>query len=257
MIKKITFIPRDAENGHTHITSFSDPPQPAKLFLPDWYRNGEAFLNKETFELTDVHDKHKRAGMKYCMPFFDAMVSGYMIQSWVDVEVTHNSDNVIKWRYIKENEYTGKFEEIENYPNEMIFERPGDLGHTIPRPAGHAKNHMTLGGIWGVHVPKNWSVLVTHPMNRFDLPFTTMSGLMDSDGFTASGNIPFFFRDGWTGVIPKGTPFAQLLPIKRSSWVSQVDTHQKANYSQYVGRKAREVQYGYYKQNVWVKKEYE
>lgn len=32
---------------------------------------------------------------------------------------------------------------------------------------------------------------------------------------------PFFIKDGWAGIIEAGTPLAQLIPVKRDSWVSK------------------------------------
>ena len=50
-----------------------------------------------------------------------------------------------------------------------------------------------------------------------------MAGLIDSDKFFGPGNIPFFVKEGFTGTIEKGTPYAQIIPIKRSSWSSFAD----------------------------------
>ncbi len=249
-------MPRDVSSGHSLARDLTDPPLPAKSFLPQWYRDGEMFLNKHTALKTTSNDPDRVAGMKSCIPFLDAMVSGYMIHSWIDLEITRN-DGQVEWRYIRKNEYSDKYEEIIDFPLPMITERPGDIGETIPRPAGHSQNHLAFNGVWGIKVPRGWSLMVTHPMNRFDLPFTTTSGFMDSDEFTASGNIPFFIKEGWTGVIPKNTPFAQLIPIQRKTWISKVDTGINESWAHTVGENARSVNYGYYKKSIWVRKEYE
>jgi hypothetical protein len=34
--------------------------------------------------------------------------------------------------------------------------------------------------------------------------------------------MPFFLIKGFTGVIPAGTPYAQLIPFKRENWESTV-----------------------------------
>lgn len=256
MIKKIIFTPRDISQGHSLARDLTDSPMPAKIFLPEWYRKGEMFLNNSTGLKTDIKDPDRVGGMKSCMPFLDAMISGYMLQTWIDVEITRN-DGEVEWRYIRKNEYTDNYEELLDFPLPLISERLGDIGETIPRPAGHSKNHMTFSGVWGIKVPRGWSLMVTHPMNRFDLPFTTMSGFMDSDEFTASGNVPFFLREGWTGVIPKNTPFAQLIPIQRKTWISKVDTGIHESWAHKVGNNSRAVNYGYYKKKIWVRKEYQ
>jgi nicotinamidase-related amidase len=68
--------------------------------------------------------------------------------------------------------------------------------------------------------------LFTHPVNRSDLPFTTFTGLVDCDAFH---DIPINFPAHWhdpdfDGVLPKGTPVAQCLPVKRAAWASHFDT---------------------------------
>src|SRR5260370_372658 len=70
-----------------------------------------------------------------------------------------------------------------------------------------------------------YSILFTHPVNRADLPFTTFTGLVDCDTFHDSPvNFPARWHDtGFNGVLPKGTPVAQCLPVKRESWASQFD----------------------------------
>ena len=62
--------------------------------------------------------------------------------------------------------------------------------------------------------------MFTHPANRFDLPFTTLTGMVDCDRYhDAWINVPAHWHDvTFTGVLPKGTPVAQCFPIKRESW---------------------------------------
>jgi hypothetical protein len=57
------------------------------------------------------------------------------------------------------------------------------------------------------------------------LPFTTFTGLVDCDTFHDSPvNFPARWHDtAFNGVLPKGTPVAQCLPVKRESWASQFD----------------------------------
>jgi hypothetical protein len=68
-------------------------------------------------------------------------------------------------------------------------------------------------------------VLFAHPANRADLPFTTLTGLVDCDTFFDSPiNFPARWHDaGFNGVLPKGTPVAQCLPVKRETWVGEFD----------------------------------
>ena len=63
----------------------------------------------------------------------------------------------------------------------------------------------------------------THPVNRFDLPFTTLSGLVDCDRYQDNWvHFPAHWHDkNFTGVLPRGTPVAQCVPVKREKWVAE------------------------------------
>ena len=218
---------RESENGPSPVT--------AKKIVPKWYKDGETWF-------LDPLDKIKDKGLKTCIPFLDGLTSGYLLLTPVDVHVVNTPLGM-------------KITFDENVKHDPVGIRRGDTGHTIPRPAGHRQDHLVWKGIWGVKTPKNYSVLVTHPLNRFDLPFTTMSAVMDSDKFISSGNIPFFIKKDFEGTIPKGTPFAQIIPIKRNSWTGVV-TQALLNKHDEHGSFVHKVTGGY-KKFFWQKKYYE
>ena len=58
----------------------------------------------------------------------------------------------------------------------------------------------------------------------------------------------------WTGVIPKGTPYAHVIPIKRSSWISFNRVQPEKD--QFIAKSARMVQYGFYRSKLWIPKKY-
>jgi hypothetical protein len=60
-------------------------------------------------------------------------------------------------------------------------------------------------------------------VNRADLPFTTLTGLVDSDLYVDSlVHFPARWHDqNFNGVVPKGTPVAQCIAIKRENWIEQ------------------------------------
>jgi len=198
-MRTIHFIPVSEDIGAPH-------PVPTKKTVPVWYKRAELdYVDEKTGKLT--------SGLKRCLPFLDALLSGYVLLTWVDITVVkkQNGEIDISW------------ENSEDVQSNQIGERTGLSGHTIPRPAGHLDNHLIWLPEWGWKTPRGYSTLVTHPLNRFDLPFTTVSAVVDSDKFFASGNIPFFIKEGFEGVIPKGTPFAQIIPFKRKKWLSVFD----------------------------------
>lgn len=220
-------------------------PQPIKKFIPEWYRNAETYYTQSS-ENISVEDgqQEKTAGLKTCAPYLDAMISGYCFVTPFDIYVgkTESGDLDIRW----------------NAPQgweDFVMERPKESGATMPRPAGHAPNHLVWSSRWGFKLPRGYSALITHPLNRQDLPFTTVSGIMDSDKFYGNGNIPFFIREDFVGVIEKGTPFAQIIPIKRKKW-KMIDNDSLVDKYLVQGISVRKKETSY-KKKLWVKKVYE
>jgi len=42
---------------------------------------------------------------------------------------------------------------------------------------------------------------------------------VDGDFYMHGGNIPFYIKEGFEGVIPEGTPIMQIIPFLRENWV--------------------------------------
>jgi hypothetical protein len=214
-------------------------PLPAKKVLPEWYRLSE-------MTLVDPNDEEQKeiSGLKKCVPFMDAMISGYVLTTPMDIFVSKNEDGTLKLGW--------------NSPeifNDFISERTKALGEKMPRPPAHYPNHLAFKGFWGMKTPRGWSLLVVHPLNRHDLPFTITSGIMDSDKYSTSGNIPFFIKEDFIGVIPAGTPFAQLIPIKRAKWKS-IKNDQGIVYLDSLQGSTVRMPGKSYKKLFWQKKEY-
>jgi len=216
-----------------------DPPSPTKNYVPNWWKISEQFINKE----------QTLPGLKACIPFLDAFLSGYVVTTPFELFVGRNEDNDINIRWNAPSDFWAR----------IVGERPKELGANIPRPAGHDPTGFIWGCTWGWKTPRGYSTLVTHPLNRFDLPFTTLSAIMDSDKFVANGNIPFFIKEGFSGVIPKGTPIAQLIPIKRATWVGRVDEslyYTSMDQAKRLRNPDGTDSEGSYKKSYWTKKDY-
>lgn len=250
-MKKIKFIFHKIQNSDLKLIE----PVPAQKTMPRWYHDGETFISSRMNDLNVIDKSERHAGMKSCMPLLDVLTSGYMLRTWRDVEITKNKSNDIEFRHVIKNDNDEWVEDKSNNPYIQIKDRPNELGYTMPRPQGHAFTQLVFDSPWGWQVPKGWSILVTHPFNRHDLPFTTISGFMESDKFTLNGGIPFFIKEGWTGVIEKGTVIAQLIPVKRESWMAYY-YGEATKQSLKIAKVVRSVPYGWYRNNMWVKKIY-
>ena len=82
-----------------------------------------------------------------------------------------------------------------------------------------AQMFVKFNSFWTIALEPGWSLLAMHPANRSDLPFETLTGLVDADLY-GDGLIhfPARWRDpAFTGVLPRGTPVAQCLPVQRAA----------------------------------------
>jgi hypothetical protein len=230
-MKVIRFVP-DFPNKETMLLE----PVAAKKMVPTWYKEGE-------YHWVDEQGQNQ-PGLKTCKPVLDVMIAGYFILIPFDIHVTEDEEGKVKLGWDGPPEWEG-----------FVGVRPAALGATIPIPAGHRKDHMVWSTKWGWKTPRGWSTIVTHPFNRQDLPFRTMSAIIDSDKFYANGNIPFHIREDFRGVIPAGTPYVQIVPFKRAAWSSFADY----GLEKMAKLKSVNVRVDKYKyKNVeWVKKEYE
>ena len=230
-MKLIRFVPEIADKDVMLLE-----PSPLKNHVPEWYKSGE---------LEWIDEKGERwPGMKTCAPFLDVMLTGYVLVTPFDIFVTTNEDGTLNIRWNGPPEWSG-----------FIHERPQAVGATIPRPAGHHPNHLIWSSKWGWKTPRGYSTIITHPYNRQDLPFTTLAGVIDSDKFIANGNTPFFMREDFSGVIPAGTPYAQVTPFKRETWKMTTD-YGLTTLGHAQGKVVRREGLSY-KQKMWVRKKYE
>ncbi len=179
------------------------PPIPAVQGLPGWLKA----MPNQAFSTAVFTDDDT---VKRCLPFVDAMTSGFLIPLICDVRVEN-----------------GEF----TWENDL----PPGGGVGFPRsPIGfHDASQVTgtplfdadrflikFHNLWTIEAPPGYLLLFTHPVNRLDLPFTTLTGMVDSDTFhDAWVHFPAHWHDeSFSGVLPKGTPVAQCFPVKRESW---------------------------------------
>lgn len=213
-------------------------PQPAQKVVPEWYRKAERFIGgKQSFKPNTVEGN---ATVKTCMPFLDALTAGYIIELWQDLEVDYENDKpVLHWRTEPAVAENRRSEALQN----------------MPMSGEYHKETFAWKQPFYIQTPKGYSLLITHPLNYFDLPFTTTTGIVDSESILGNGNIPFLIKKDFKGIIPKGTPIAQVIPFKRDSWKSEINEKIIEDY-EYYRFNLRRTATGWYKKNVWKRKPY-
>ena len=213
-----------------------EPPVSAKKMLPEWYKKIPALNTKN---LQFFENKLVNVGLKECMPFFDATTGGYIQKTWTDIHIDCK-DGIISYA------------SAQNPTIMTIRKKPN-----INLSDDYYHNEFVWQRQWIARLPKGYSLLVTHPHNRLDLPFHTLSGLVDADSFyhTTIGGIPFYIKQGFQGIIPAGTPMYQMIPVKRDNWESEVkpfDENETFRLNHLMRRKF----YGAYRSMFWHKKTY-
>jgi hypothetical protein len=177
-------------------------PKPAKSCIPEWYKSIKALYGEgPKFSGGSVINKN----VKSCIPFFDAMSSGYIQETWCDIYISIN-DKGLEYHFSSNPEILSHREKQDIKVSDAFYKK--EFFWKVP---------------WVPRTSKNYSILYVHPLNRIDLPFFSLSGIVDSDKYfhSSGGNLPFYFQKNFEGIIPKGTPMYQIIPIKRDGWVSK------------------------------------
>lgn len=216
MTKKIKFYSIDVKLEIMH-------PKPASRVIPAWFR-----------KLPGVVDGIET--IKKCVPFLDTMTSGYMIVLAADVKFDG-----------EDFEQISKKEIVTTHMEKQLGE--------FQVPKEYLKQPFKWTNFFVTKTPKGYSTLFTHPLNRIDLPFYSLSGIVDTDGHPVPVNFPFYIKKDFRGIIPAGTPIAQAIPFKRDSWKSSVED--KKSYTiPAAWFMFNNPPFNFYKRNFWNKKTY-
>jgi len=229
-MKEIQFLPKTME-----AEMLVDPPEPARKSIPHWFASMPAFKGGKP---KVDNNGEGNSTVKMCLPFADSFGMGYIQSTWADMMVSQEDDG-------------GLTISLSSSDPVLMDMRP-ETSHKIPED--FYQQEFAWHSQWIPKVPKGYSVMYTHPLNREDLPFQTFSGIVDSDGYhyETDANHPFLIKKGFTGLIPKGTPMFQMIPFKRDDWKSNVVAHDSDHYLR--ATKVRQRFWGGYKEMFWHKK---
>jgi hypothetical protein len=238
-MKKIYFNSRALFNNNTK----EYEPIPGQLLLPRWFKKGDRY--KKDKEGNRASCQNEEIGSwKTCPAILDSLLSGYLLRTPCDILIVRQNDNF-----------------------GIVFEKGFELFGGIrgeesgfPTPPGYESIHFFWQINWMPQVPKGYTVLATHPLNRFDLPFLTISGFIDCDEFGYAGKAPFFIKKGFEGFIPAGTPYMQIIPFHQEEWKSEVNYYDEEQllkiFKEQKGNFISKTKTNY-KEKFWIRKKYE
>jgi hypothetical protein len=217
------------------VLQHSEIPQPAKKFIPDWYKDSRST------DKNSIRDPRIKS-FKNCVPFADAFITGYILSTPCDIII----ENV-----------EGKDPKITlSSTIELFGSRKKESVGLMQIPENCHDVHYIYNHPMHISLPKGYSALITHPLNRNDLPWVALSGVVDMDKEPMRpGQYPIFIKKSAEGLIPKGTPVLQIIPFKRESWKSErnkelIDSFSHSYY------KASSVFQNWYRKFGWSRKDY-
>jgi hypothetical protein len=206
-MKQMKFIPQEEET-----TVRFDPPISAVSTIPPWYKEIDQYINKEPRLRIIPGSQSVNATIKLCVPFLDSLTQGYTLVLSDDVMVEKFFDEtVFRWRT----------------STDLVSDHNPAQHVGLKGPYGYLDRVYKFINEYVIQTPPGYSVYFSHPNNRYDLPFLTLSGVVDTDTYTSPTNFPFFIREDFEGIIPKGTPIVQFFPFKRERWSSSVAKYSK------------------------------
>lgn len=220
-------------------------PVPAKKLVPEWYRNTQSYTEGEK---KPDGQGGTTATIKKCIPVFDAITAGYIIVTHTDLFVSRKSVPVDNQNTIKDGPWYewASYGAITFHGNQQAPLHPNNQGFSYPK----------FENPWAIKTAKGYSTLFIPPVHR-STPFNILPGMVDTDSYTKAVNFPFVLSDpNFEGLIPAGTPVAQVIPVKRDTWVSEWQTEEHRNSLESVDKKLHIFFFDKYKNNWWQRKDY-
>lgn len=211
-------------------------PVPATKALPDWYKKTEEYIGGEK----KIFQGKSPQTIKKCMPVFDAMTAGYILFTPVDlyIELNEKKESIFSWP---------SQNPIDFHPIEQAKHHPAHNGQMYPKWLNP----------YAIKTPKGYSCFFVPPFHNPNPFFTILPGFVDTDTYSAPVNFPFVLNNPlFEGLIPAGTPMAQVIPMKRDKWQMSLERESLRQEAYEVGDKLRSTWFNGYKLKFWHRKEY-
>jgi len=187
---------------HPALAPILPKPTVAKAVLPEWFKAMPAEVQAETLGGEEVRT------LKHCPPLIDALSTGVMIPLAADLTIANGE---IRW------DWDPPFLSDARITRAPVGLHVPEQGTGVPFliDAGAVVKFMNF---WALEADPGHSLLFTHPLNREDLPFRTLAGLVDADLFKDGYvHFPALWTDPeFQGVLPAGTPVAQVFAVLRA-----------------------------------------
>lgn len=209
------------------------PPIPAAKYVPDWWLEAPAFIEKEgistsrqrTFPKGSSQPNHS---FKKCTPMLDALQTGYILRLWTDVWVNDSPNSEfgkeVLWKVQRESPVSELAEDV------GVFQKHGPSSEIVEKPIEMANGVWKYTPLLYIETPPGYSTMFTQPLGYRNLPFQAIPGVVDTDTPGIELVAPMWIQKDFTGVIERGTPILQVFPFKRDDWKMSYDYLEDGRY---------------------------
>jgi hypothetical protein len=216
-------------------------PFPSSEALPQWWKDATPYIkspkNPDGKKII-VENKESNPSFKKCIPMLDLLSSGYIIPLWADVQIKiENGFPLITWRVQKN-----------------VFELHD--GQEVEIPDGYQNSQFKFLNQWVPKLPKGYSALIIACPGYPNNPFRAMQAIVDYDKTTHALYPPMFLKEGFEGIVEKGTPMFQIIPFKRNNWASKFSFLEEGQELINWDRDVKGTIVNNYVKNFWEKKSY-
>lgn len=183
---------------HPALRPLLPAPVPANDLMPQWFTEMPRSTVSPTLGGAEV------ATLRQCPPLGRAFGAGVLMLNAVDLTL---QDGALSWDW-----------DPPLLPDTGLSRAP--VGLHVPEQAEgapFATDHLILRftNFWRLETEPGWSLLVLHPVGHPDLPFRTQTGVVDHALLQKDYvHFPAHLSPDTDVTIPKGTPIAQLVPVR-------------------------------------------
>ena len=217
-------------------------PFPASQALPQWWKNALPYIkspqNPDGKKII-IENRESNASFKKCTPMLDVLSSGYVVPLWTDIQIRNvNNYPVITWRTTRD-----------------VFEIHN--GQEVEIPDGYQNTQVKFLNQWIPKLPKGFSALIIPCPGYPNSVLRPISAIIDYDKTTHALYPPMYLKEGFEGIIEKGTPMFQVIPFKRDLWKIKINKEEKNMLKAREHQKIiKSVFSNSYKKIFWSRKEY-
>lgn len=239
-IKKSNKITFTAIDRFHHDVSIK--PVPASNFIPEWWKNATPYIKSPenpAGKKLIVRNFESNASFKKCQPMLDAISFGYIFQLYADV----------------------KIEQIDNSPS-LTWRVGSELfsfhdHQDVEVPDGYdKKSSFKYNNPWIPKLPKGYSALIIPCVGYPNPVFKAMHAVIDYDKTMHPLSPPMFIKEGYEGILEKGTPMFQMIPFKRDDWESEYSFLKDGELNIITARDIKSTIVNNYIKNFWEKKNF-